>query len=108
DSEGGVGFANEVGRQLAANGMEKCRSGEPSGNRGEQRRKEQQNQSDANQAPTHECSRRYENPSVPARTIVACEFLVLTLVETGCAGGVWSIVTENPTPITETPTPSFL
>src|SRR5713101_9409343 len=32
DGEGGVGFANEVGSQLAANRMKEGRSGEPSSN----------------------------------------------------------------------------
>jgi hypothetical protein len=41
DSEGGVGFADEVGSQFAANGMEESRGDEPAGDSREQRREEQ-------------------------------------------------------------------
>ena len=59
--EGGVGFADKIGRQLAADGMKEGRSSEPSGNGGQERREEQQNQSDANQAAAHGAFIRYEN-----------------------------------------------
>src|SRR5258708_4984759 len=36
--EGGVSFADEIGRQLAANGVEESGGGDPSGNYGPQRR----------------------------------------------------------------------
>jgi len=41
DGEGDVGFADEIGRQLASDGMEEGRPGEPSGDGREQRREEQ-------------------------------------------------------------------
>src|SRR5207253_1241029 len=41
DEEGGLGLANQVGGELAANGMEKRRAGEPSGYSRQQRREEQ-------------------------------------------------------------------
>ncbi len=41
DGEGGVGFTDEIGRELAADGMEKCRAGEPSGHGRQERREEQ-------------------------------------------------------------------
>jgi hypothetical protein len=53
DGEGGVGFANEVWSQLAANGVEERWAGEPSAYGGQERREEQQNQGDANQAAAH-------------------------------------------------------
>lgn len=41
DGEGGAGFANQVGSQLAANGMEESRGDEPAGHSREHRREEQ-------------------------------------------------------------------
>jgi hypothetical protein len=41
DRQGNVGFVDEVGSQLAADGMKECGAGEPSGYRREQRRQEQ-------------------------------------------------------------------
>jgi len=55
EGEGSAGFADEIGRQFAANGMEKRRSGEPSGYRGEERREEQQDQGDTDQTAAHGC-----------------------------------------------------
>src|SRR5260370_10514448 len=55
DSEGDVGYVDQIGSQLAANGMEERRADEPSGDRRRERRKGQQNQSDANQPPAQGC-----------------------------------------------------
>jgi len=41
DCEGGVGFANEIGSEFAAERMEIGRADEPAGDGGKQRRKEQ-------------------------------------------------------------------
>jgi hypothetical protein len=41
DGEGGVGFANEAGSQLATNGMEEGRAGEPTRHGRQERREEQ-------------------------------------------------------------------
>jgi len=59
--EARVGFADEIGREFAANGVEEGRGGEPSGNSRQERREEQQNQSNANQAAAHGAFIRYEN-----------------------------------------------
>src|SRR5882762_66727 len=53
DGEGSVGFADEFRSQLAANGMEERRAGEPSGHSRQERREEQQNQSDAKETAAH-------------------------------------------------------
>src|SRR6266478_7283649 len=52
-SEGGIGFADEVRSQLAANGVEERRAGEPSGHSRQERWEEQQNQSDAYETAAH-------------------------------------------------------
>ncbi len=45
--EGSVGLADEVEGELAADGVEECGTGKPSGNGGKERREEQENQQDA-------------------------------------------------------------
>src|SRR5260370_10325008 len=50
EGEGGVGFANEVGSQHAANGMEERWGGEPSRHGRQERRGEEQNKSKAKEA----------------------------------------------------------
>src|SRR5437016_3983632 len=70
DGEGSVGFADEVRSQLAANGMEERRAGQPSGHSRQERREEQQNQSDAKETATHGCLcriMRFQKAGLPKR-----------------------------------------
>src|SRR5437762_3360881 len=53
DGEGSVGFADEVRSQLAANGMEERRAGEPSGHSRQERRGGQKKQSEAQETAAH-------------------------------------------------------
>ena len=53
DGERGICFADEVRSQLAANGMEERRAGEPTGHSRQERWEEQQNQSDAYETVAH-------------------------------------------------------
>jgi len=64
------GFADEIGCQLAANGVEERGSSDPSGYSSQERREEQQNQSDANQAAAHGAFIRYEKGVVGVRGMV--------------------------------------
>ncbi len=58
--EGSVGFTDEVGGEFAADGVEECRTGEPSGRSGKERREEQENQQDAVES-AHGSVQGYEN-----------------------------------------------
>ena len=53
DGERGVGFADEIRREFAADGMKVGRRDEPARDSCEERRQEQQDQRDADQSSTH-------------------------------------------------------
>ena len=54
EGERGVGFADEVGRQFAADGMKVRRRDQPARHRREERWQEQQDQRDAKQSSIHD------------------------------------------------------
>ncbi|MBA0087702.1 MAG: PilZ domain-containing protein [Acidobacteria bacterium Pan2503] len=55
DREGSIGFANQVGRKLAPDGVQIRGRDQPPGHRRQHRRQEQQKQHHANDSSTHGC-----------------------------------------------------